>query len=373
MTEEQLAIYQSTPAATHRRRSSRGKAGLFAAAGRARPTCSHAVAVFQACFKDWRPYLGPGEHGTIMIVAEDRKQARAIMRFIRGLLHGAPMLRRTIISETAESFTLKNRVQIEVHAASFRSTRGYTILCALLDEISVWPSDELSAEPDVEIINSIRPGMATIPDAMLLCASSPHAMRGAFYEAHRQYFGHDDPDVLVWQADTRSMNSDRPAGVDRSAAREDPARASADYLAQFRSDLEGFISREAVMACVVPGLRERPPDRRLRYYAFADPSGGSSDSMSLCVAHNDIARRTVILDAVREIKAPFSPEAVVAEFCALLKTYNVFSAGGDHYAKLWPVEVFAATASATNKDAQPKSDLYAASAAPHQQPADRAV
>ena len=85
------------------------------------------------------------------------------------------MLKRTIVAETAESFTLKNRIQIEVHAASFRSTRGYTTVAALLDECRVWPSDELSAEPDVEMINSIRPGMATIPDAMLLCASSPHA------------------------------------------------------------------------------------------------------------------------------------------------------------------------------------------------------
>ena len=50
-----------------------------------------------------------------MVIAEDRKQARAIMRFIRGLLHGAPMLRRTIVSETAESVTLKNRVEIEAH------------------------------------------------------------------------------------------------------------------------------------------------------------------------------------------------------------------------------------------------------------------
>ena len=61
--------------------------------------------------------------------------------------------------------------------------------------------------------------------------------------------------------------------IDAQLAR-DPARAAADYLAQFRSDLEGFISRDAVMACVVPGLRERPPDRRVRHHAFVDPSGG---------------------------------------------------------------------------------------------------
>src|SRR6266700_2821395 len=26
------------------------------------------TAVYLACFRDWRPYLGPGEHGTIMVI-----------------------------------------------------------------------------------------------------------------------------------------------------------------------------------------------------------------------------------------------------------------------------------------------------------------
>ena len=45
------------------------------------------IAVFLACFKDWRPFLGPGEVGTIMIIAKDRAQARSIKNFISGLLN----------------------------------------------------------------------------------------------------------------------------------------------------------------------------------------------------------------------------------------------------------------------------------------------
>ena len=48
------------------------------------------VAVFLACFNDWRPYLGPGERGAIMIIAADRKQARVILRYIKGLLQAVP-------------------------------------------------------------------------------------------------------------------------------------------------------------------------------------------------------------------------------------------------------------------------------------------
>ena len=98
-------------------------------------------------------------------------------------------------------------------------------MAALLDEISIWPCDELSAEPDVEVINSIRPGMATIPDAMLLVRSSPHAQRGALWDAYRQHYGHDG-DILVWQATTRDMNTTVPQSWIDTQLANDPARAS---------------------------------------------------------------------------------------------------------------------------------------------------
>src|SRR6516225_7057766 len=85
------------------------------------------IAVFLACFRDWRPYLGPGEVGTIMIIAKDRAQARHIKRFVSGVLRDTPMLAPMIEDETAEEIRLKNRVAIEIHTASFRSTRGYTM------------------------------------------------------------------------------------------------------------------------------------------------------------------------------------------------------------------------------------------------------
>jgi hypothetical protein len=39
----------------------------------------------------------------------------------------------------------------------------------------------------------------------------------------------------------------------------DPASASAEYLAEFRSDIESFVSREAVEARGAVGVRERAP------------------------------------------------------------------------------------------------------------------
>lgn len=58
------------------------------------------IAVFLSTFRDWRPFLGPGECATV--IAADRRQARTITRYVKGLLKAVPMLAATIESETAE-------------------------------------------------------------------------------------------------------------------------------------------------------------------------------------------------------------------------------------------------------------------------------
>jgi hypothetical protein len=310
------------------------------------------IACFLACFRDWRPHLGPGELGTVMIIAADRRQARVIMRYVVGLLHGVPMLRQLIESETQESVTLKNRIIIEVHTASFRSTRGYSLIAALLDEVAYWPAED-SAEPDHEIIAALRPAMSTVPGSVLLCASSPYARKGAMWDAHHRHYGKDS-EVFV-QAPSRYMNPSVPEAEVARALEEDSARANADYNAVFRSDRESIITREAVLACTEIGVLERPPFAR-GYVAFVDPSGGSSDSFTLAIAHREGDKG--VLDAIREFVPPFSPDAVCAEIAALCKSYSVAKVVGDNYAKEWPRERFRVHGLSYEASAKVKTVLY---------------
>src|SRR5215468_1079599 len=154
MSDEQRAIYtkhtgRSTPPAEPHR-----EAWLVIGRRGGKSFILAVIAIFLACFKDWRRYLGPGEHGTVMVIAADRRQARVIMRYCIGLLNAVPMLKRQVEGVTRESISLKNRIVVEIHTASFRTTRGYTIVAALLDEIAFWPTDETASEPDVEIVNA---------------------------------------------------------------------------------------------------------------------------------------------------------------------------------------------------------------------------
>jgi hypothetical protein len=355
LTADQLAIYQRCTGRILPPTSPVAEGWLVCGRRAGKSFMLALIAVFLACFFNWRSYLAPGERGTVIVIATDRRQARVIFRYIRGLLTIVPMLARMIERETAESFDLNNGVTIEVGSASFKSVRGYTIVAALCDEMAFWPTDD-SASPDYEILDALRPGMATIPGAMLLCASSPYARRGALWDAHRRHFAKDGDPIFVWQASTREMNPTVPQRVIDEATERDPASAAAEYGAQFRSDIESFVSREAVAACVAPGIRERPPVSGISYVAFVDPSGGSTDSMTMAVGHrqDDVA----VLDAVREIRPPFSPENVVIEFAASLKSYGVTRVKGDRYAGEWPRERFGEHGIKYEAAAKPKSDLY---------------
>jgi phage terminase large subunit-like protein len=129
------------------------------------------IACFLAVFRDWRPFLTPGEIGTIKIIATDRRQARVIHRYCRALLTKVPAFAELIERETEDEIALNTGVSIEIQSASFRTVRGYTMIACLCDEIAYWRSDETSANPDSEIISALKPAMATIPGAFFLAAS----------------------------------------------------------------------------------------------------------------------------------------------------------------------------------------------------------
>ncbi len=314
------------------------------------------IAVYLATFRDWRQYLAPGERGTVMIIAADRRQARVIFRYIVALLEGVPMLARLIERKTSDTIDMTNRISIETHTASFRTIRGYSVVAALLDELAFWRTDD-SANPDQEIMAALRPAMATVPGAMLLSASSPYARRGELWRAYREHHGRDDAPTLVWNADTRTMNPSVPQSFIDTAYERDPVSAAAEYGAEFRRDIEAFLAIEAIEACTRSGPLELPPVAGTSYVAFVDPSGGSSDSMTLAIGHR-APDGLAVVDLVRERRPPFSPESVVEEFAALLKSYRVSKVIGDRYAGEWPRERFTVHGVRYDPAAKVKSELY---------------
>ena len=153
--------------------------------------------------------------------------------------------------------------------------------------------------------------MATVPGAMLLCASSPYARRGALWDAPTASTTARTAWCSVWQAPTRTMNptvpqrsSTRPTRRTRRARRPSTAPSSAPTS-------RAYITREAVEAVASP---RRPRARARGRVPVSSPSSipavARADSITLAIAHGEGDR--AVLDVVREASPPFSPEGVVS-------------------------------------------------------------
>lgn len=356
MTEGQLAAYKRHTGRETAPTTQFGEAALVIGRRGGKSRVLATIAAYLATFRDYSPYLAPGEVATVAVLASTRAQARSIFRYTSGVLKSVPALASLITDESNEAITLSNRVVIEIQPASFRATRGYSFAAVLCDEIAFWRIEAESANPDTEILRALRPGMASIPGAILLLASSPYAKKGALYEAFRRHHGKDKGRVLVWQAATQDMNPQIDPEIIAEAYESDPEAARAEYGAEFRDDLADFVTREAIDAVTMWGRLEVPLMGGVTYQAFADPSGGANDAFTLAVAHleGDVG----VLDAILEIRPPFDPDVAVSQCAELLKRYNIKRVTGDRYAGEWPVSRFASHGITFDQSAKPKSDIY---------------
>ena len=317
------------------------------------------LAAYIAGLCDHRDVLVPGETGVVLLVAPSQRQAKIVLNYVEAAFEQSPIMRQLIANRTQDTLELTNHVTIEVRPASFRALRGPTYLCAILDESAFFYTDEHSVNADTEIMNAVRPALATTHGPLII-ASSPYAKRGVLWQAFKHNYGPDgDPAILVAKGTTREFNPTVTQKFIDRQLEKDRQHATGEYLAEFRDDIAQFVPYEVVQSCL-GDYREMAPARGDRYSAFVDPSGGGPDSFTLAISHKD--GDVVVIDAVREVRPPssgtFSPEAVAAEFAVLCKDYRITNVTGDQYAGVFPRELFLKHGVSYELAEKAKSDLY---------------
>lgn len=315
------------------------------------------LATIGAELLNFRMHLVRGERGVVQLLAVDREQAKIAMGYLKAYFE-QPLLAQMVTNMTADTIELNNGLSIEITTNDKRRVRGRTVVAAVLDEVAHWLPSETSTNPDTEVYRALKPAMATIPNALLIGISSPYARRGLFWKKYQAHYGKPGR-VLFLKAPTWVLNPTLPRDGDflTEAFNDDPVNAASEFGAEFRADVERFISLDVVQACVSPSVFERPRVAGVTHFAFVDPAGGSgTDSMTLAIGHRegDLA----VLDAVRERKPPFSPESVVGEFAETLKAYGVTRITGDRYASEWPREQFRKHGIAYDTSEKTRSELY---------------
>jgi hypothetical protein len=307
---------------------------------------------------DHRGMLAPGETGVALLVSRDQRIARIILGYVEGILDASPYLRGLIKNRTQDTIELTNRVSIEVRPCNFKTLRGPTYIAIVGDEVAFWFTSTDFANPDVEILASLRPGLMTTRGPLLL-VSSAYSTNGVVYDAFRRDYGPDGaPAILVARGTSMDFNPLLPRSeIDRELER-DPVRNRAEYLSEFRSDVEGFIPRAAVEACV-GDYRELEPRPGVAYSCFVDAASGSEggDSYVVAIGHKDADQ--IIIDAVREVIPPFSPAEVVSNVAVpLCKAYRISKVFGDNYAGEFAKEPFRKAGIFYGLWKQHKSEIY---------------
>lgn len=314
------------------------------------------IAAFEAAVADRTGRLAPGERGLVALCGPSKEQGGIALGYLRALFDGG-LLAGEVEREDRGGFDLRNGTRIQVLAGDYRTVRGFSLLAAVVEEAAFFgAADDSKVRSDAELVRALEPGLATT-GGRLIAITSPYARKGWTYSTHQRAWGNDNAVSLVWKAPSLVMNPRLDPGVVAQATAEDPAAARSEFGAEFRDDVETYITRETVLNCVVPGRRELLPrlDRH-SYSAFCDISGGRADDAALAVGHREGER--VVIDLVRRWKAPFSPAAVAAEMAAECKRFGVYSVGGDNYAANFNSSVFEAHGVGYDRSATPRADLY---------------
>jgi hypothetical protein len=288
-----------------------------------------ALACYEACFV--RHDLAAGETGYVLVLAASKDQAHVVHDYVRAFLRDSPVLRREIESETAGEIRLRSGVIIAVHANSFRSIRGKTMLACICDEVAFW-RDESSATPDLEVYRAVLPALMTTR-GILIGISTPYRKIGLLHQKHRNHFGQDG-DVLVVQGPSTAFNPSLDQSAIAASIAADPEGASAEWEASFRSDIGAFLDDQTIDAAIDYGRPLELPRREGGIYkAFVDASGGRHDHYCVAVAHRQDGR--FIVDCVVGVAPPFDPGWTTKELAEVVMRYGVHRIRGDSYSAEW--------------------------------------
>ena len=230
-----------------------------------------------------------------------------------------------------------------------------TLVAAICDEISFWRNDD-TANPDAEILDAIRPGLVTTR-GQLITLGSPYAKRGVAYETFAAHWGpNGDPHILVAKGATRDFNVTVPQETIDRAIRAQSNRRQVRMARRIsrRHRRSANTRNRHLRRC--PRALPIAARRRHLLLRIRRPSGGSTDEMTLAIAHRRKQRRNPRLS--QSVRPPFSPDEVAAEFAASSNPMALHTVRGDRFGGDWPAECFSSHGIHYETEQRPRTDIY---------------
>lgn len=273
-------------------------------------TCAAVAAVYMAfCQEDYfRRKVRKGENYYVCTVANDLKQAKIALDFIRQLLVNSP-LEQEIVRETAFDITLSNNCVFQAIPASARASRGKAISMAIFDECAFGIEGDANRGTKA-LFDAISPSIAQFaPHSKILELSSPWIADGVFYEHFAQAESGDFKGMSAKKIPTWEVNPGLPFDCDflQNALKKDPENFWVEFGAEFKRSNSVLVAPEIIDAAVNKERTTSIPERELRgtYVLALDPARGGKgrDSYVACIVHYEGER--LIVDKFHQFDANF--------------------------------------------------------------------
>jgi hypothetical protein len=277
-------------------------------------------------------------------VAQDLDTAKANLRqFITHWLEMSPVGMRELKKGSSTASVIRMSTGLITVGPPTIKLRSQAIAVCAMDELAVWPKDQASANPDVEVEIAVRPAMAQFPFRKLIKTSTPWSEEGLLWNAAQQgtqgyLLQHDErrsasDRVLVLNAPTASMQN--PVVPRSYLVQEQSKNANAflrEYLAKFAKSVTGFLSPALLRQSVTPRVRQRAPEAGIVYVATMDPAF-RQDAFAFCIGHLRNGHFVLdYLDAPRGTRdMPLSPAIRMATIANICREYRVGLVTTDQY------------------------------------------
>ena len=303
---------------------------LTAIAGRQSGKTSHIGALI-GLYEAFRDHgLPPGERACVLVIAPVVQQATIAFKFLKKFIEASPILEQKVLKIRKDEIELRNGVSIVCRPCSYITIRGVPVICAICDEMAFWRHEETAANPEQEVIDAIRPAMATVHNTKLVKISTPYRKEGILW---REFQQRGELDYPVWQLSTEEMNPAVSKMFLAKARRSNEETFRREHLGEFTDSVLGWITPEILELCIMRGQREMPRVFDATYVAAIDPAFRSSD-FGFAVSHRSRDGSITIDHVARWTgtkNAPLSYELVCECIAETLRRYGINSVVGDQF------------------------------------------
>jgi hypothetical protein len=266
--------------------------------------------------------IPPGDIGVVAVISTRNDEAGARLTTICSILDALGVPYRPWGKGVDGIVLVGRRIGFRVYTASIQGVSGFTGIFLFCDEVAKWKDKETGSNPATEVLKSLRPTIATQPEARIVLSSSPFGMLDAHFDAYEQG---ETPTQVTGHAPTWEANPTLTEEATHDLELDDAAWLR-EYKAVPQAEVESSLLSEVLIdAATRIGPAVLPFEAGRRYVAAIDPAT-RTNAWALVIATQgwDMVRRVVLAKEWRpKAGMKLSPSAVLAEIRELLRPYGI--------------------------------------------------